>query len=61
MALAAGYLTDIIRGFRGYKKLGDASIAQVSDAPPRRRIAAMRAGPTIFSPLPMRWAIESSV
>jgi len=31
MALAAGYLTDIIRAFRGYKKLGDASIAQVSD------------------------------
>ena len=31
MALAAGYLTDIIRAFRSYKKLGDASIAQVSD------------------------------
>ena len=26
MALAAGYLIDIIRAFRGYKKLGDAGL-----------------------------------
>jgi hypothetical protein len=31
MALASGYLTDITRAFRGYKMLGEASIAQVSD------------------------------
>ena len=31
MALASGYLTDLIRAFRNYKMLGEASIAQVSD------------------------------
>ena len=31
MALPAVYLTDIIRAFRGYKMLGEAAIAQVSD------------------------------
>jgi hypothetical protein len=31
MALGSSYLTDTIRAFRSYKKLGDASIAQVSD------------------------------
>jgi len=31
MHLASGYLTDIVRAFRGYKMLGEAAIAQVSD------------------------------